>query len=344
MTRPRDRSSSKGLLPRMEARPWADGVTVSYRYHPVSGKPIPLGTDRLQAIQRVLDMTGRAKDTGTVGALWRAYTESPQWADLADTTRKAYAQQWAILGRVFGEAASSTIRPADVARYLRVERAGAPVSANREVALLSNLMNLALERGELEANPCRQVRRNPERPRPEAPEAAEVRALVEWANGSGRRAYATLAAMASYAAMTGQRRCEFIDLAFTQVGEGEIRARRRKQRAGKEVWDLIEITPELRALLDRQRASAADERCGAVFPCRSGGPYTEPGFKAMWARMMAAAVAEGIVSRRFSFHDLRAFYATQHKLLRGALPDMHQTQATTARVYDRSKISRRRAL
>lgn len=344
MNRPRDRSSSKGLLPRMEARPWADGVTVSYRYHPAVGKPIALGTDRMQALQRVLDLTGRAQDTGTVAALWRAYIESPQWAALAESTRKAYTQQWAILGRVFSEAASSAIRPADVARYLRVERAGSPVSANREVALLSNLLNLALERGEIEANPCRQVRRNPERPRPEAPSTADLRALVDWANGSGRRAYATLAAMASYAAMTGQRRCEFIGLSFTQVGEGEIRARRRKQRAGKEIWDVIEITPELRDLLERQRTTAADERCGAVFPCRSGGPYTEPGFKAMWARMLAQALADGVIGRRFSFHDLRAFYATQHKLLRGALPDLHQTQATTARVYDRSKISRRKAL
>lgn len=43
-----------------------------------------------------------------------------------------------------------------MAQYLRIERKDTPVRANREVALLSNLINLAIERGEAEANPCRQ--------------------------------------------------------------------------------------------------------------------------------------------------------------------------------------------
>ena len=49
MNRPRDRASAAGLLPRMEARPWADGKTIAYRFHPFEGKPIPLGTDRAAA-------------------------------------------------------------------------------------------------------------------------------------------------------------------------------------------------------------------------------------------------------------------------------------------------------
>ena len=47
MPRPRDRQSTTGLLPRMEARPRADGLT-TYRFHPLQpdgtrGKPINLG-------------------------------------------------------------------------------------------------------------------------------------------------------------------------------------------------------------------------------------------------------------------------------------------------------------
>ena len=47
-----------GLLPRMEARPRKDG-RVTYRYHPLGGKPIALGTDRNEALRRVLDLTAR---------------------------------------------------------------------------------------------------------------------------------------------------------------------------------------------------------------------------------------------------------------------------------------------
>jgi hypothetical protein len=37
---------------------------------------------------------------------------------------------------------------------------------------------------------------------------------------------------------------------------------------------------------------------------------------------------------RFTFHDLRAFYATKHKKVTGDLPDLHKNKETTARAYD----------
>lgn len=59
MSRPRDRASTSGLLPLMEARPWKDGKTVTYRYHPIGGKPINLGTDLPKALQKVLNLNGQ---------------------------------------------------------------------------------------------------------------------------------------------------------------------------------------------------------------------------------------------------------------------------------------------
>lgn len=53
-----------------------------------------------------------------------------------------------------GGVSARLIRPADVARYLQVERAEAPIRANREVALLSNLMAVAVERGGIDLSPA----------------------------------------------------------------------------------------------------------------------------------------------------------------------------------------------
>lgn len=47
---------------------------------------------------------------------------------------------------------------------------------------------------------------------------------------------------------------------------------------------------------------------------------------------------------RFTFHDWRAWFATEHKRRTGQLPDLHKDPGTTARVYDRNKIVRRKAL
>ncbi|USE78953.1 tyrosine-type recombinase/integrase [Cupriavidus gilardii] len=348
MNRPRTVKAGKGLLPRMEARPRRDGL-VTYRYHPVGGKPINLGTDRTEAIRKVLDLTGEGNDAGTFGRLWLQYRDTPDWRKLAAATRRDYEQCWLQLEPRFAEVHAGHLRASHVARYMRVERAEAPVRANREVALLSNLCNLAIERGEAEANPCRQVRRNTEQPRTKAPATAALTAFLDWlSKQSPQRRVIGLAA--EYAAVAGNRKVEFLDLVRPQVDRaaGVIRTKRAKQRGIKrgEIIEEIEITPKLADLLDRIEAmhTARDRDCLYLFPNRHGTAYTAAGFKAMWGKIMNAALEEKVITDRFTFHDLRAYYATTHKAERGALPDLHANPAITARVYDRNKVVKRKAL
>ena len=344
MIRPRDRASARGLLPRMEARPRKDGL-VTYRYHPVGGKPVNLGTDRAAALRRVLDLLGDADDRGTVAHLWRAYRQTPAWAGLTPRTRADYDDYSAPLLRVFGAMRACDITAPMVARYLRVERAAAPVRANREIALLGNLVGLAIERGEAERNPCRggQVRRNRERPRTMAPAADDLAALVAHAAAKGGQ-WRVIVMAAEFAALAGSRQAEFLALHWPQFGTDEVRLRRAKQRGGTEKVERIACSPALLALRTRLQAVATEPTLGAVFPNRHGNPYTAAGFAAMWGKLMREAVAAGVVARRFTFHDLRAHYVTEHKRQHGDLPDTHASPTTTARVYERSREAKRRAL
>lgn len=342
MSRPRDRASAAGLLPRMEARIWKDGVTVTYRYHPLTGKPIPLGTDKAAALRKVLDLTGNASDRGTVNELWRLYKESRAWQRLSDATHTDWEQCSKPLLKVFGKMAAGAIRTSHCARYLRVERAKAPVRGNREISLLSALMKLAVNRGDIDINPCIGVEKNPEEPRTEVPETADLSAFIAWAWERGGQA-AVLAGMAEFASLAGSRRIEFRPLHWPQVGPDVVRALRAKQR-GKVVTDKIAISPRLAALLERLRGLSKDSRVGPVFPNRDGNPHTERGFKSAWARLMAAAIAAKVLPKRIRFHDLRAYYATHYKLQHGHLPDLHANPATTARVYDRNEEVKREAL
>ncbi|MGU7812731.1 hypothetical protein [Burkholderia sp. AW49-1] len=72
-----------------------------------------------------------------------------------------------------------------VSKYLRIERATAPAHANREVALLSHLIGLAIDRGEAKHNPCREVRWNEEQPRTDAPEPEDFKAFATWVASLG---------------------------------------------------------------------------------------------------------------------------------------------------------------
>lgn len=326
----------------MEARPRKDGLT-TFRYHTIAGKAINLGTDKAAAVRQVLDLLGRAPDEGTIKGLWRIYQETADWRRLKDDTRRDYTQCAKPLLAVFGEVPASTIAPAHIARYLRIERADAPVRANREASLLSNLLNLAVERGELAANPCKQVRRNREQPRRVEPEGGQIQALVRFAFERGGQ-WPVIVMAAEFASLAGPRQIEFLPLTWPFIGSEEIRIRRAKQRQGApEVVDKVEISPAMRELLERLRLARRND-CQTVFANRHGNPYTRSGFKGMWGKLMKAATAAGVISQHFTFHDLRAFYATQHKARTGDQANLHKNPATTARIYDRSVEQKRRAL
>ncbi|MDP9895327.1 integrase [Variovorax boronicumulans] len=343
MSRPRDRESNKGLLPRMEARPLKAGG-FSYRYHPLGEKPIALGRDLQAALQQVLDMNGRSSDRGTVGRLWRLYQEPPEFKRLAETTKVQYRDNWKKLAERFEKTAAGAIRPPHIARYLRKERASAPIVANREVALLSNLFNLAVELGEIERNPCKEVRRNRETPRDRLVEKSELAPFVAWALQQGPSAV-VLVSMAQFAALAGNRRAEFLKLHWPQVDDEVVRLQRAKQHGGTTKRELVGVSDSLKEVLDRMRAAEGFSPMGAVFRApRTGNPYTEAGFKAMWGRLMKKAIQEKIVETRFTFHDLRGHYTTYFKLKFGALPELHADAKTTAAVYERSREVRRSAL
>lgn len=356
MTRPRDRKSADGLLPRMEARPHRDGVTVTYRYHPADGTPINLGTDKREAIQKVLDLNGRSGDAGTFRELWRLYQETLEWKRLAENSKAFYRVCWGResgtkgtndaglgLARVFANCAVSRVNAKEVAKYLRVERQGRPIG-NREVAVLSNLFNVAVERGDIEANPCREVRRNREDPRTRLVEEKELRAFTAWALQQGPTAE-VIVSMAEFAALTGNRRVEFRTLHWPQVDEEIIRLTRAKQQGGREKRELIGRSEALDVVLARMKARPTYSPMGAVFAApQTGNPYKDDGFKTAWRRLVKQALADGVIAERFTFHDLRAHYTTYYKLRFGDLPDMHADPATTARVYERSRQVKRKAL
>ncbi|MFZ3120049.1 MAG: tyrosine-type recombinase/integrase [Variovorax sp.] len=329
----------------MEARPHAGSDKVTYRYHPVGGKPINLGQDKRAAIQQVLDLNGSSSDAGTINELWRAYQTMPQWKRLGERTKLDYAEYSVKLLEVMGKVSARMIRPADIARYLRVERAEAPVRANREIALLSNLMTVAVERGDIDVNPCKQVKRNLERPRTEAPEPETFAAFISWLNTQGPQRK-VIAMMAEFAAMAGSRRIEFLHLTLPQIDSQAqtIRLMRAKQHGGAVRVESVSITERMGDLVRRLRALPRPDECLHVFTTRDGNPYTDDGFASTWQRAMAKALADGVIPRRFTFHDLRAYYTTQHKVQYGALPELHADTKTTAKVYDRSRVSTRKGL
>lgn len=343
--RKREKWYTQGLLPRMEARLWKDGKTVSYRFIEIDGKAIPLGTDKQKAILKVAKMGTNLDAYGSVNNLWIMYKDTANWKRLADRSKDDYTEYSINLLRVFGQMHIAAIRPTHIARYLRVERSNAPVRANREMSLLSNLAQLAIDHGLIDSNPCKEVRRNTEVPRDVLPSKDALERLIKWlSNHTPQRKI--LAYAAEYASLAGSRQIEFLGLTWEQIdfNEGVIHTRRAKQRMNKRVIDLITITPRMHSLLKKVKILNRD--CLFVFPNSKNERYTSGSFKSFWHECITSAINEGVITddERFAFHDLRAYYATEHKDKSGTLPDMHANPATTAKIYERSGKSKRSSL
>lgn len=353
MTRMRERESQIGLLPRMEARTRKDGYT--FRYHPVGGKPIGLGRDKVAALRKVLDMLGQHDEFGTLQWVWERYTDADKpaarWQRLSDASRADYRSAWKQIDKTFGKMQVSRIDSTMVARYVHIERAAAPRRATIEKALLSCLFGHSILLGVCKVNATSDVQPHPSEARAEAPDGVVLERFLTWlAQQSAQRRVIGMAA--EYASLAGNRQVEFLPLTWLQVDRkaGVIRTVRAKQRGKKrdQVVEVISISERMAALLDRLEALRAERGidCSAVFPTRDNNAYTGRGFKTLWNRCVHAAMEAGALapSDRFTFHDLRAYYATKHKHDHGALPDLHKNRDTTARVYDRSVEVLRRAV
>lgn len=341
MNRPRDRASAEGLLPRMEPRPWRDGKTVTYRYHPVGSKPINLGTDKTAAIRKVLDMNGETAHHGSLLWVWEQWQSSKRWKKLADGTRADYTLAWSQLDKHLGNLPVASITAPQVARYVHITRADSPRRADIEKTLLSNLCKHAIMLGVGQINPTIGVEPHGSEPSEVMPQTKVLKAFLGWlAQQTPQRR--VIGHMAEFASLAGSRRVEFLDLAWTQVDEeaGVIRLPRAKQR-GRAIFDVVTISPAMKILL------AGLPRDGAwLFTTRDGNPYSDRGFKTLWQRCMVDAIEAKVLRAqdRFNFHALRRYYTTMHKAVEGDLPDLHADKRVTSRVYDATKEIRRKAL
>lgn len=338
MTRRRD-----GLLPRMEARPWADGDRVTYRYHPLGGVPMNLGTDYEAAVKRVLALTTQPANHGTVAWVWEHWkANSRRWARLAAVTQADYENAWKPIGKHLGALQMGALKAPRVARYVHLDRAQSPRRASIEKALLSNLFKHGIMLGVCELNGTLGVESPLSEPSTVMPQTLVMARFAEWLQAStGQRR--VLANAMEFAAIAGARQIEFLPLTWHRVDRAArvVRLNRAKQRGKKIVMDVVAFTPRMEALLARM-----DPESAYLFPTEDGNAYTSRGFKTLWQRAVKAAMAEGVMAAadRFNFHALRRYFTTLHRSTYGHRPNLHADERVTARVYDATTEEHRKAL
>ena len=165
--RPRN-TENRDLPPGMvrRNRPRKNGkVWTGYYYRDASGKEIPLGTDLNKARLKWAELEAKEKpaDLTTMKGIFDRYVRDviPKKGERTQKDNMAELKQ---LRPTFDEAPIDSITPFNIAGYR--DARSAKVRANREIALLSHVFNMAREWGLTEReNPCQGIRKNKEAPR-----------------------------------------------------------------------------------------------------------------------------------------------------------------------------------
>lgn len=286
----------------------------SYYFVRPDGKWIRLGrteADMYQALGRLLGET-----SGTLTDLFGRYRREVLLRK-APRTQKDQGRQLARLDAVFGHMQPDQVRSSDIAAFL--DTYPGPVQANRHVALLSHVYTKLIRWGIAERNPCTGVERNKEKPRDRYVTDDEFWAVWEMAPRH-------IQLLMELAYWTGQRLGDLVRLELADCRDDGIHITQGK--TGRRI--IIAYSLVLDDILKRAQAGVASIRWLIRRP--DGQPYTLSGVSSAWQRLQRAALADGAIVERFTFHDIRAKSASDH-------PDGshlgHTNPATLRRFYRR---------
>lgn len=259
----------------------------AYTFRGKDNKRVNLGKDYGDALRKYADLVGPVpKSRMRISDLLDEYLASNKYLDLEPRTREDYLGSVALLRPVFGAMWPEDIEPTDIYDYM--DKRGAPVRANRDKAVLSNVLNLAIRKGLISINPCKSVKRNKETPAYREVLDGEVRDFLphcpEW-----------LQVYIELKCLVGLRQGDMLKLGLFNLRDDGLyceTGKRKKRLLFRWSDALLVATNRAKAL--RRKPSEA-----RLFP------ITARGFKSAWSRAMNKYQPK-TVSLRFAENDLRA--------------------------------------
>lgn len=265
-----------------------------------AGKWHALGKDYYQAMIKFAEVNSRPQAAAdTLAAIMERYIKEviPK---KAERTQKDNLSEIDLLKKAFGHMRPEEVTPPDVYAYMD---ARPPVRANREKALLSHVFSYAIRWGLATDNPCRHVKRNPEKPGGKYAEQWQYDAVYPVMPPAVQVAM-------DIARITGLRQGDILQLKLTDCREEGLQV--KVSKTGKTL--LFAWTDELNEAIERAKTLPSKIGTMWLIHTQSGQPYTGSGFRTIWQRTIRKAMADKKnplpKGARFAFKDLRTTAGT----------------------------------
>ncbi|QII87526.1 tyrosine-type recombinase/integrase [Bordetella hinzii] len=351
----RPKSTARDLPPRMlrRARTLKSGkVWEAYYYNGRDGEgrrvEIPLGTDLNEAKRRwaELECTTAPAETGLMRYIFNKY-EREIIPTKAPNTRRDNLGSLAMLRKVFDAVSIDAITPQHIARYRDGRKSqvkgeeGKPatVRANREIALLSHIFNLAREWGyTTKENPVRGVRKNKETPRDYYAQDDVWQAVYAEASDELQDAM-------DVGYLTGQRPGDVLKMKLTDVRDDALEIKQNKTK--KKLRVLLTdggVRTELGRVIDRIKGRPRKVASLSLVATPAGVPLNKWTLRNRFDDARAAAAKKADEAgdadlaarvRAFQFRDIRPKAASETDLAHASKLLGHTDKQITETVYRR---------
>jgi integrase len=296
-----------------------------YRYHPLGGKPVQLGSDLGAALVKYASLIGHAWSLRTLGDAIDRYRAEVLPLKKAKQTRDEEGKSLDRLKKAFGHFLPDNLTAPHCYAYMDARRGKdgerVLVAARHEMALLRHVFSSAIEWGIASMNPVVPVK---------LPKRSGKRRKVqmEWVEQLRALASPRMRVAIDLAIMVGQRRADTLKLKWSDVSADGIYVKQGKTEAEL----LIAHSADLDELLDRAKALTPDIPREYILRKANGKPYTADGFSSNWQRLRRKYLKAG--GEPFTFHDLRSVSADGAETVEEAQKRLgHASADTTRRFY-----------
>lgn len=295
-----------------------------YRYVPKKGKKINLGSNRVEAFKRYAELTERPGDLLRMGGILDRYIleVSPT---KALSTYKQELYMIKPLKAIFADYMPEEITKQMIYMYLDKRGESSKTNANKEIGMLSDAFNKAIRWGAALTNPCAGIEKFTFKPRDRYIEDWEFAAVYNIAPP-------LIKSLMKVAYYTGKRLGDLISIKLNDItDEGIYFEQGKTNKKQIVVWstDFKETVSEI--LKSKGKVAGM-----YLFTNRKGKPYSASGIKSIWQRTIVKALKLEVISKRFTFHDIRAKAASDIEAEHALNLMDHGDMKTTERVYRRN--------
>lgn len=330
---------------------YPNGTSETYATAPIGNKNAINEAERI-AKRRALDVQQGKIIAGSMADLIDRFQTQEDRDHFLDQSRDGIAArkgEYANLTKFFGRMNPKALKTSHGYQYLEARaKAGAPIKANKELALMSTICKKAIRWGIIESNPFTDMELNKADKCVRTIKRSHVVEFYLWCQREESAQFKTLGCAALFTYLTGFRAAEvrpFHVSGLTRAGVQVVGAKRKKGEF--EVVKLREWSAKLRMVVKRAQQAHEFERT-YLFSNRHGKAYTRSGWGTVWQKAMLAFIGcapKELVKhpKYFSLLDVRP--AAISKKLDQRSKDTydfaaHANPATTHRDYDRRRVKR----